>query len=74
MDLQKIISELREERENICAAIMSLERLSAGKRRGRPPAWLAALKQEQHTPPARRKVTAGRRAEGQKTEPSREKE
>lgn len=43
MDVSKILAELRQEREQIEEAILSLERLARGrgKRRGRPPAWLA---------------------------------
>jgi hypothetical protein len=43
MDVGKILAELRQEREQIEEAILSLERLARGqgKRRGRPPAWLA---------------------------------
>ncbi len=43
MDVTKIISGLRQEREQIEEAIISLERLARGRgrRRGRPPAWLA---------------------------------
>ncbi|MGC8792860.1 MAG: hypothetical protein ACP5U2_05655 [Bryobacteraceae bacterium] len=46
MDVAKILAELRQERELIEDAIISLERLarSRGKRRGRPPAWLAMAK------------------------------
>ena len=43
MDLNKTLKELREERERIEEAILSLERLilSRGeRRRGRPPGWL----------------------------------
>ena len=42
MDVTKILAELRQEREQINEAILSLERLahSRGRRRGRPPAWL----------------------------------
>ena len=45
MDVTKILAELREERLQIEEAIMSLERLARGrgKRRGRPPAWLAEV-------------------------------
>ena len=43
MDVAKILAELRQEREQIEEAIISLERLARGrgKRRGRPPIWLA---------------------------------
>jgi hypothetical protein len=46
MDVTKIITELRQEREQIEEAIISLERLARGRgrRRGRPPAWLAMAK------------------------------
>jgi hypothetical protein len=42
MEIQKIIAQLREERDQMNEAILSLERLVAGqgKRRGRPPLWL----------------------------------
>ncbi len=42
MDVNKILIELRHEREQIEEAIVSLERLARGrgKRRGRPPAWM----------------------------------
>lgn len=44
MELNRMIAELRQQRETIENAIRSLEVLSAGglKRRGRPPAWLTA--------------------------------
>jgi hypothetical protein len=46
MEIGKILAELRQEHEQLGEAILSLERLSLGgaKRRGRPPAWLAAVK------------------------------
>lgn len=58
MDLEKVIAELREERELIDRAISSLTRLarSRGKRRGRPPSWLAAPNKQAST--AKRKRTA----------------
>ena len=46
MDVSKILAELRQEREQIDEAILSLERMVAGRgarRRGRPPAWMANL-------------------------------
>lgn len=54
MDITKILEDLRREHQQLEEAIMSLERLSAGgKRRGRPPAWLAAA-QQPAAAPARR--------------------
>ena len=46
MDIGKMLTELRTERENLEQAIVTLERLVAGrgKTRGRPPAWLTAVK------------------------------
>jgi hypothetical protein len=43
MDINKILNDLRQEREQLEEAILSLERLAlgGGKRRGRPPAWIA---------------------------------
>jgi hypothetical protein len=46
MDVNKMLAELRAEREQIEEAILSLERLARGrgKRRGRPPSWLAEMR------------------------------
>jgi hypothetical protein len=45
MDILKMLADLRDEREQIEQAIVVIERLSLGrgKRRGRPPAWMAAM-------------------------------
>ena len=42
LDVDKMLSELRLEREHIEEAILTLERLARGRgrRRGRPPTWL----------------------------------
>lgn len=54
MDILKVLSELQEERSNIDAAIIALERLArgTGRRRGRPPKWMAvsALDEEAGAP------------------------
>jgi hypothetical protein len=45
MELMKVIAELRAERTAIDQALAALDRIarsSTTKRRGRPPAWLAA--------------------------------
>jgi hypothetical protein len=48
MDVQKILAEMRLEREQLEDAIASLERLVMPvRRRGRPPAWLAEIKKKQ---------------------------
>jgi hypothetical protein len=43
VDLTKILDDLRRERASIEEAILTLERLveGRGRRRGRPPSWLA---------------------------------
>jgi hypothetical protein len=46
MDVLKMLSDLRREREQIDEAIVTLERLAQGrgKRRGRPPSWMKEIK------------------------------
>jgi DNA invertase Pin-like site-specific DNA recombinase len=53
MDVTKILTELRQEREQIEEAIMSLERLARGRgrRRGRPPSWMAEIEKKRGRPP-----------------------
>jgi hypothetical protein len=61
MDVSKILSELREEREQIEEAIISLERLARGRgrRRGRPPAWMSDLTTKRRgRPPGSKNKTA----------------
>ena len=45
MNVMKILAELRQERQQMEVAILSLERLarSREKRRGRPPAWMSNI-------------------------------
>jgi hypothetical protein len=45
MDVDKILIELKSEREQIEEAIVSLERLARGRgrRRGRPPSWMTEV-------------------------------
>jgi len=59
MDVAKILTELRQEREQIEEAIISLERLARGrgKRRGRPPAWLSIAKKRGRPPGSKNKTT-----------------
>ena len=67
MDINKILDELRQERTQLEEAILSLERLAAGqgKRRGRPPAWMALAKSAAPTvkrrgrPPGSKSNSAG---------------
>lgn len=65
MDVSKILTELRLEREQIEEAIISLERLARGRgrRRGRPPAWLAeARKRASPAPPPKKGKPEGGKA------------
>jgi hypothetical protein len=60
MDVTKMLAELRQEREAIEEAILTLERLAQGrgKRRGRPPAWMASLKPTKERPAVKGKAGA----------------
>jgi hypothetical protein len=61
MDVSKILTELRDERQQIEEAILSLERLARGrgKRRGRPPSWMSevAAKQRGRPPGSKNKTS-----------------
>ena len=64
MDLAKVLRQLHEELEALNAAIVSLERLNqGGRRRGRPPVWLAELKKAEDVKPPRRKRKSGASAD-----------
>ena len=69
MDVNKILMELRQEREQHEEAIMVLERLARGrgKRRGRPPAWLAEVKRRGRPPGSKNKPKTEARAISSKT-------
>ncbi len=63
MDILKMLSDLRSERDQIEDAILVLERLARGhgKRRGRPPKWMANTHSRQASQvevPKRRVVSA----------------
>lgn len=60
MDVTKILTELRQEREQIEEAILSLERLARGRgrRRGRPPSWMAELDKKRGRPPGSKNKTS----------------
>jgi len=66
MDVSKILAELRQEREQIEEAIMSLERLARGRgrRRGRPPAWMTEVKRRGRPPGSKNKPKADKSASG----------
>jgi hypothetical protein len=65
MDVAKMLADLRQEREQIEEAILTLERLARGrgKRRGRPPAWLSDAKKRVAGRPAGRGKGAAAKAE-----------
>lgn len=52
MDLTNTLDQLRKERAAIEEAIVTLERLAQGRgrRRGRPPAWMAEVKRRGRPP------------------------
>lgn len=54
MDVMKMLAELRQEREQLEEAILTLERLAQGRgrRRGRPPLWLAGMRAADDDKPA----------------------
>ena len=56
MDVTAIVKQLREERDLLEDAILSLERIAVqrGKRRGRPPAWMRVLEAEAPKKPKKR--------------------
>ena len=59
MDVTKILADLRQERDQLEEAILSLERLARGrgKRRGRPPAWMATVAKKRGRPPGSKNKT-----------------
>jgi AT hook motif len=46
MDLEAILKQLRDEREQIEVSILAIERLQSGRSRGRgrPPKWMTEVK------------------------------
>jgi hypothetical protein len=60
VDVTKILEELRQEREQLEEAILSLERLARGRgrRRGRPPAWMAEAKKRGRPVGSKNKTTS----------------
>jgi hypothetical protein len=62
MDVSKILEELRQEREQLEEAILSLERLARGRgrRRGRPPSWMVEAKKRGRPPGSRNKTSTAK--------------
>ena len=57
MDVLKMLADLRQERVQIEEAIVTLERLAQGRgrRRGRPPSWMSAVKRRGRPPGSKNK-------------------
>jgi hypothetical protein len=57
MEIEKMLAELRAERAHLDEAILIFERLAAvrGKPRGRPPAWMTAVKRRGRPPGSKNK-------------------
>jgi hypothetical protein len=71
MDLNKMLAELRAERDQIEEAIIALGRLSLGaKRRGRPPLWMTQMKGVEGAEPKRRGRPPGSKNKPHAEEPS----
>lgn len=68
LDVTKILEELRQEREQLEEAILSLERLARGRgrRRGRPPSWMVEAK-KRGRPVGSKNKTPGIKAAAPKT-------
>jgi hypothetical protein len=62
IDVAKILAELKEEKEQLEQAILTLERLAVGRgpRRGRPPAWMSdeAVPKRRGRPPGSKNKVA----------------
>ena len=58
MDVIKMLAELRQTRDQLDEAILTLERLARGRgrRRGRPPAWMSELKRRGRPPGSKNKA------------------
>jgi hypothetical protein len=69
MDIKKMIAQMQEERALIDQAILTLERIArgGGKRRGRPPKWLAsAAPKGRGRPPGTKLSRAARKAHSER--------
>lgn len=57
MDINRMLNDLRMEREQMTEAIVVLESLAVGqgKRRGRPPKWMTAVKRRGRPPGSKNK-------------------
>ncbi len=64
MDLNSILQQLRQQRDNVDESIAALERIATGmgRRRGRPPKWMAEAAKANAAPAAPVKKKRGRPA------------
>ena len=60
MDIPKMLAELRDEKARLEELILAAERYARGhgRRRGRPPAWMAAEGKRRGRPPGSKNKTA----------------
>jgi hypothetical protein len=61
MDILKMLAELRQERDQVDEAIAVLQRIAygRGKRHGRPPVWMSAVKRRGRPPGTKNKPKEG---------------
>ncbi len=61
MDVMEMLTDLRQERQQIDEVIFGLERLAAnrGKRLGRPPTWMTVVKTRGRPPGSKNQHRAG---------------
>ena len=61
MDINKMLAELREERERVDQAIIVLERIASGRSRGRgrPPKWMTLVKRRGRPPGSKNETKDG---------------
>jgi hypothetical protein len=57
MDINKMLAEIRQERDQLDEVIAVLQRLATGqtRRRGRPPKWMTAVKRRGRPPGSKNK-------------------
>jgi hypothetical protein len=58
MDIGKILAELRSKRQQIEEAIVAIQRVGGGKRRGRPPKWISESAKDKAHYPARKRMVS----------------
>lgn len=69
MDIKRILTELRADRQNINQAITALEHVGGRKRRGRPPKWMSETVQEKGPLAERKRKKVGKAHRSREVEP-----